>query len=353
MFVHTAHVLNAADITFGQNERHYSNRYHEERDLMPGVPLTELCPLEHAAALKLGGFDVMSFASNHCMDLGADAMLGTIAALRDNGFAVIGAGKNIAEARKPAIFERNGTRIAFLAYCSVGRVGWEAGVDRAGCAPLRALTFYQQTDYQPGTPPTIISMAVREDLDAMQEDIRKARAQAEIVVVSFHWGLHHISGAIAMYEKETAHAAVDAGADLIVGHHPHMLKGIEVYKGKGIFYSMGNFAFDLPLEVRLKRQKQMGGKHAFHSIKVDPEYADWYSWAAESRRSIIVKCSITDNAIDKLSFLPVLINHRAQPVIVSREEDFQDALKYMKDVSAGQGFVTAFRGERGEIAITT
>jgi Bacterial capsule synthesis protein PGA_cap len=351
MFVHTADVLKAADITFGQNERHYSNRYDEERDLLPGVPLTELCPLEHAAALKLGGFGVMSFASNHCMDLGADAMLETIAALRGNGCAVIGAGSNIEEARKPAIFERKGTRIAYLAYCSVGRIGWDAGAQRAGCAPLRALTYYQQTDYQPGTPPTIISMVVREDLEAMRHDIRKAKEQADIVVVSCHWGLHHISGAIAMYEKEAAHAAIDAGADLIIGHHPHMLKGIEIYKGKGIFYSMGNFAFDLPLSVRLKRQKQMGSKHAFHSIKVDPEYADWYSWSAESRRSMIVKCSIVNKTIQKLSFLPVLINNRAQPVIVSREEDVQDALKYMKEISASQGFATAFRAEQGEIEI--
>src|SRR5262249_47801529 len=108
MFEHTAEALNAADITFAQNERHYTNRYSEARDLLPGVPMTEVCPREHAAALKVGGFDVMSFASNHCMDMGANAMLETIDALKEQGFKVIGAGANIEEARKPAIFERNG-----------------------------------------------------------------------------------------------------------------------------------------------------------------------------------------------------------------------------------------------------
>src|SRR5690606_405033 len=109
MFEHTAQVLNAADITFGQNERHYTDTY-SEKNLVPGVPFTEICARSHAGALRLGGFDVMSFASNHCMDLGADAMMETIAALKENGFPVIGAGRNIEEARKPAIIERKGTK---------------------------------------------------------------------------------------------------------------------------------------------------------------------------------------------------------------------------------------------------
>src|ERR1043165_45411 len=120
MFAHTASILKQADITFAQNERHYTDR-HTEADLLPGIPATEVCPRGHAAALKLGGFDVMSFASNHCLDLGPDEMMETISALQENGFAVIGAGRNIDEARKPAIFERRGTKVAYLAYCSVLR----------------------------------------------------------------------------------------------------------------------------------------------------------------------------------------------------------------------------------------
>ena len=115
MFAHTAPLLNEADITFCQNERHYTNRYSEEHDLVPSATFTEVTRREHAAALKLGGFDVLSFASNHCMDLGPDAMLETITVLRENGFTVIGAGKNIEEARKPAILERKRTKVAFLA----------------------------------------------------------------------------------------------------------------------------------------------------------------------------------------------------------------------------------------------
>ncbi|MBI4190818.1 MAG: CapA family protein [Betaproteobacteria bacterium] len=352
MFVHTADILNEADITFGQNERHYTDRY-TERDLLPGVPITEISPLAHAAALKLGGFDVMSFASNHCMDLGGDAMLGTIAALKDNGLVVIGAGKNIEEARKPAIFERKGTTIAYLAYCSVGRTGWEAGVDKSGCAPMRASTFYQQVDYQPGTPPEIISVANRDDLAAAIEDIKKVKASADIVVVSFHWGLHHVRGTLAMYEREVAHAVIDAGADLIVGHHPHVLKGIEIYKGKAVFYSMGNFAFDLPLSVRTQRQKKLGAKHAFNKVTGDPEYADWYSWPAESRVSMIVKCRVANKKISRVSFLPVLINSRAQPVVVSQKDGFEKALGNIRELSSSQGLNTEFCAESGEIVVRT
>jgi poly-gamma-glutamate synthesis protein (capsule biosynthesis protein) len=260
MFAHTASVLKEADLRFCENERHYTDRYTED-DLMPGVPCTEIAPRQHASAFKDGGFDVVAFASNHSMDLGATAMLETVDAIRAQGCAVIGAGRNLTEARKPAIFERKGRKIAFLAYASVLRNGWEASATRPGCAPMRATTFYQQLDYQPGTPPFIVSHPYPGDLEAMRADIAAVRSQADVVVLSFHWGIHYVRGAIAMYQKEVAYAAIDAGADLIVGHHPHMLKGIEVYKGKAIFYSMGNFAFDLPLDVRLDRHRKMTEKH--------------------------------------------------------------------------------------------
>jgi len=351
MFEHTAAILNAADLCFSQNERHYTDR-HTEKDLMPGVPVTEIAPLAHARALKDAGFDVMSFASNHCMDLGADAMMGTIAALQANGSVVIGAGSNIAAARKPAIFERDGTRVAFLAYCSVGRPGWEAAANKPGCAPMRASTYYQQTDYQPGTPPAILSFAYPQDLQAMQDDIRKLKSSADVVVISFHWGIHNVRATLAMYEREVAHAAIDAGADLIVGHHPHVLKGIEVYKGKAIFYSMGNFAFDFPLTERLARKKIRPEHFHGQDAEIDPEYAEWYCWPAASRKSMIVKCRISGRKIDKVSFLPVLINRKAQPVVVSQAHEFRDALENMIDLSDSQHLNTSFQAGDGEIIVT-
>ncbi|MBI2859163.1 MAG: CapA family protein [Chloroflexi bacterium] len=352
MFRQTAQVLNEADITFCQNERHYTDRYSEERDLMPGVLHSEVTKRGHASALKVGGFDVMSFASNHCMDLGGDAMLDTIDTLRDNGFAVIGVGKNIAEARAPAIFECRETRVAFLAYASVIRPRWEASAERPGCAPMRASTVYRQVDYQPGTSPAILTLAYPEDVEAMIDDINKVRALADVVVVSFHWGIHFVHGTIATYQKEVAHKAIEAGADMVIGHHPHLLKGIEVYRGKVVFYSMGNFAFDMPLSVRTARQNQKPGRRP-PSFKVDPEYAEYCAWPAESLRSMIVKCLISDRKIKKVSFLPVLINCKAQPVVLSRAHEITESLRYMTEISTGQDLDTKLCIEGGEIVVTT
>ena len=78
----------------------------------------------------------------------------------------------------------------------------------------------------------------------MVEDIKQVRSVADVVIVSMHWGIHFMPAKLATYQKEVGHAAIDAGADLIIGTHPHILKGIEVYKGKVIFYSLGNFAMD-------------------------------------------------------------------------------------------------------------
>ena len=157
------------------------------------------------------------------------------------GKHVIGAGKDGEEARKPAIVECKGVKIAFLAYCTVLRPGAQAGTGKPGCAPMRAHTHYAPIDWQAGAPPKVITVPHEEDLEALTEDIRKAKQQADVVVMSIHWGLHHMPKAICNYQPIVAHAAIDAGADLILGHHPHCLKAIEVYKGKVCFYSIGNF----------------------------------------------------------------------------------------------------------------
>lgn len=99
---------------------------------------------------------------------------------------MIGAGRNIAQARRPAVLERVGTKIAFLAYCSVAAPGSEAEENKPGCVPMRASTSYEQIDWQPGTPPRIVTWADKDDLAAMAEDIRRARGQADVVVVSIH-----------------------------------------------------------------------------------------------------------------------------------------------------------------------
>jgi poly-gamma-glutamate synthesis protein (capsule biosynthesis protein) len=350
-FEYVGPILREADIAFAQNERHYSER----KDIIPEGGFTELTTPKHAEALKLGGFDVMSVASNHSLDLGPKVMLETIEILRNLGIQVIGAGRNIKEARKPAIIECRGITVGFLAYASVLRSGYHAGPNRPGCAPMRAWTHYHQIDYQPGTPPQILTFPHKEDLEAVIQDVRKVRSEVDVLAVSFHWGIHFYHAEIAMYEKEVAHAVIDAGADIILGHHPHLLKGIEVYKGKPIFYSMGNFIFDLPYEVAKEWESKSDYfvmELKLYGWKLDPEWTR-YAYPPESRKSMIVKCHIIDKKIRRVSFLPVLINQKAQPQVVSRKDNnFDEFLDYINDITRSQDLKTKFSGEGNEIVVS-
>jgi poly-gamma-glutamate synthesis protein (capsule biosynthesis protein) len=102
-------------------------------------------------------------------------------------------------------------------------------------------TYYEAQEYQAGTPPKVITVPREEDVTAMEDDIRRAKATSDVVVMSIHWGIHHVPGMLADYQFTVGHRAIDAGADLILGTHAHLIKGIEIYKGKAIFFSMGNF----------------------------------------------------------------------------------------------------------------
>jgi Bacterial capsule synthesis protein PGA_cap len=346
-------VLREGDIVFAQNERHYTNT---PRDRYPMGGFTELTVPEHAQALKLGNYTVMSFASNHAMDLGPDVLLETIGVLKNLGIVVIGAGANITEARKPAFIERKGVKMGFLAYCSVLRNNCQASATGAGSAPMRAYTHYLQTDYQPGTAPTIMTFPYKEDLAALLDDVKKARSQCDVLAMSMHWGLHGVKGAIAMYQKEVAYAAIDAGVDIILGHHPHRLKGIEVYKGKPIFYSMGNFCFDQPRWV-LEEGRKRSPEHALHmdksGFKSDPEWDEWYAVPAENRKSMLVKCDIVDKKIRRVCFLPIMINNKAQPRILSRaDKDFDDVLNYVKEITENQEMNTKYVVEGDEVVVS-
>ncbi|MBI2989536.1 MAG: CapA family protein, partial [Deltaproteobacteria bacterium] len=163
--------LKQADILFGQLEIPLSEKGEPQMQAFPGKRLRP----EWVSGLTYAGFHVMSFASNHHLDRGEQAYFETIDTLTKNNIAVIGVGKNIDEARKPLILERKGTKVAFLAYCSVLPRGYEARGDKSGCAPMRASTSYEQVDWQPGTPPKILTFANKDDLAAMVEDIKKVR----------------------------------------------------------------------------------------------------------------------------------------------------------------------------------
>jgi len=235
--------IKKADFAFGQIETTYSTRGAVNPS---GTYVTLRADPKNVGGVARAGINVASFASNHCMDYGADALIDTVKHFEDAGVRMIGAGKNIAEARKPLIVEKNGTKIGWLAYCSILWPRYWADGDRAGCAPARARTLYETLEIdQPGTPPRILTYPNDEDLAAMLKSIAELKKQVDLVFVSMHWGLHFVEAELAMYERIYAHACIDAGADAILGHHAHILKPIEIYKGKPVFYCLSNFAFDM------------------------------------------------------------------------------------------------------------
>ena len=165
------------------------------------------------------GIDLVTLANNHALDYGRDAMLDTIDTLDRAGIRHVGAGKNLAEARKPAIVELNGRTFAFIGATRVyPEADWAAGTDSAGMFSA----------YDGGAQ--------------LAEEVKAAKQQADYVIAYVHWGIEREEMPNEV-QKSIAHRLVDAGADLVVGAHPHVLQGIEYYQGVPIAYSLGNFVF--------------------------------------------------------------------------------------------------------------
>jgi len=327
-----APVLQQADIRLGQCERTYSLRGQEPQFAQgPGGQHSRLHP-DMAGVWNAAGIDIVSLASNHAMDWGADALLDTIDLFRGMGKIVIGAGRDADEARKPAIVERNGVRLAILAYCSVLRDGQAAGKGKAGVAPMRAHTHFAAEEFQPGSPPRVISTPYEDDVLALQSDIRKAKQLADVVIVTIHWGMRLVPKTICTYQPPIAHAAIDAGADLILGHHAHSIKAVEIYKGKVCFYSIGNF-------MTTGSPKTSPNTYDWNVVwlPIDPECLapnGRYFFPTHCRMTMVPKIVMSKRGVERVSFLPAFINPRAQPYVVAPDDPkFAEILKFTEWVS--------------------
>lgn len=200
-------------------------------------------------ALQIAGFDVIGNANN--VNYGAEAIRSSLAELEKLGIPSTGAGRNRAEARAPAIVECNGLRYGFLQRTSVyWPTNHEAGETTPGIAALRGHTAYQLPLHKtrpemppanrPGVPPEIRTWTDPAYLAGYAAEISELRKRADVVVASQHWGLHED---VLEYMTEIARAAIDAGADIVVGHGPHYSLPVEIYRGKPVFYGLGSFSF--------------------------------------------------------------------------------------------------------------
>jgi poly-gamma-glutamate synthesis protein (capsule biosynthesis protein) len=261
---------------------------------------------------------------------------------------------NLDEARKPAIIERKGTKIGFLAYNCVGpREAW-ANPLKPGCAWIRVLTTYELDHMTPGGMPTIYTFAETESVKAMCDDIHNLRPQCDVLVVHFHKGLgmEHIK--LAAYEQQVSYAALEAGADMILAEHAHTLRGIEFYRGKPIFHGLGQFVpFDPDAKPTpgspwlVERQQKL-----FLEI-FGQELKESETWpvAPNSMFTIIAKCVIEKGKLSRLSFLPCLINKQGQPVILKHDDRGQQVFDYMGKITAAVHFPTRYEWDGDEVLI--
>lgn len=232
--------------------------------------------------LAYAGYDVMSHAANHIKDGGDQAMLDTIANLKGAGVFTAGSGRTIAEARNAAVIEHNGVRFALLAYDDI--------------AP-----YYHATATAPGAAPL--------DAATIAQDIEWARASsADVVVVLPHWGVEYTSVPTER-QRAFARAAITAGADLIVGNHPHWVQGHEEIDGVFVAYALGNFVFD-------------------------------QDWSLETQQGALLEVTFTGTRMTGARYIPIHVYDRFQPRLA---EDAEAAaiIKRIEDASA----LLAGRGE--------
>ncbi len=214
---------------------------------MIGKMISMRMPVNAIPALRQVGFHVAVLSNNHMLDYGYVGMDDTLRRLNEAGIIPIGAGHNLDEARRPVILERNGLRLGILSYTTTIPYNYDALPDRPGVAPIHVKTYYEPRyilmTEEPGLPAKVINVIDPEDLGFLQQQIRQLKKETDAVVVSLHWGVGYYVDQVP-YQSELGHAVVDAGADLVVGHHSHTLQGVEVYHGVPIFYSLSHSFYD-------------------------------------------------------------------------------------------------------------
>lgn len=211
-FLHIADLCRVNDLFFANLEGPLSTRgelYVEKSYTFRTSPQVVRC-------LSEGGVNVLSLANNHIMDFGPEALTDTLTTLKEHGIYTAGAGLNLEQGRQPALIKKKGITIAFLAYNNTFPLEFNATVDQPGTVP--GYEYY------------------------IRQDVKKARSFADLVVVSFHWSAELLKEH-KPYQSSLAKLAINAGAHLVFGHHPHVIQGVEVYKHGLIVYSLGNFVF--------------------------------------------------------------------------------------------------------------
>jgi poly-gamma-glutamate synthesis protein (capsule biosynthesis protein) len=248
--------LKDADLTIADLECSMSDRTEKPADPFTFYFTTNAAAVE---GLVLAGIDGVSLANNHSMNFGQIGLEDTIATLQANGIKWFGGGMNIDEARKPGIFDVKGVKFFFLGYDGITAADYGAGPTWSGTCPL--------------------------DTQLVLEDIAAARsAGADLIIPYFHWSEEYVAvPSVAM--RRMARQAIDNGAAMVIGSHPHWVQGVEWYKGKPILYSLGNFVFD-------------------------------QEWSIETKQGMFTEIVVRNKQVARVRLVPVLIEDFNRPRIL-------------------------------------
>ncbi len=336
-------LLRSADLVVGQVEVPHTARGVPSSVDIPAPPADPA----HLEALGRAGLRIATLAGNHIYDSGPNGIEDTIEALHELGIETTGAGMSLEEARRPAVVDGVGV----LSYNCVGPRESRATSRKAGAAALDVLTHYELDYAGPGGPPRVYTFAAAASLDALRADVLALRTAVDVVVVVFHKGIGHVPVVVHDYERELGRTAIDCGADVVVGHHAHILRGIEIYRGKPIFHGLGNFvavtraltpsgAGADELAAWSKRRRELFG------FEPDPAMP-FYPFHPESRNTMIADCRIGEGAVDA-GFVPCWIDDAGRPVPLERRDE---VTAYVERITAEAGFDTRFTPAGDRVAV--
>ncbi|WP_109208863.1 MULTISPECIES: CapA family protein [Microbacterium] len=334
-----ADTLRAADLVIGHLEiPHVASGVVQTTDVpaLPGPPSA-------LDALAEAGFGILTLAGNHVYDFGPEGMRETARHCADRGLRTVGVGETIDEAFEPVVVEVDGTRIAVLSVNCVGPRESRATTLKPGAAYIDVITHYEPRNANPGGPPRVDTFAEPASLRRFEAAVTDAATRADVVIVALHKGLVHVPVEIAAYEIEIAHAAVDAGAAAVVGHHAHIFKGVELYRGRPVFHGLGNFATvtkalsaapgDAPEREAWARQRRR-----LFGFTPDPAMPE-YPFHPESRHTAIAVLTLDGDRVEG-GLIPCWIDGDARPVPVGGTERGDAVAAYLRGITGEAGFDT-------------
>ena len=338
-----APALRTADLVIGHLEVPHTVRGAE---LAGDVPAPG-APPENLGALADVGFGAVSLAGNHIADCGAEGICDTRAGLAKLGIAFTGAGRDLTEASEPALVRVQGATVALLSYNCVGPEAAWAGADRAGCNYLRVET----ADGSPIAPAAPLDAASAEALAKLKRDIAAVRGSADVVIVALHKGIVHTSAKLAPYERPLAHAAIEAGADAVVGHHAHIVRGIEFHRGRPIFHGLGNGCVVTqalsPKQDHPARREWAEKRKAMFGFEPDPAYY-LAPFHPEAVNSFIGRLERRSDGTFAAGIVPVNVEPPGRPVLASGERA-REIADYVERITLDAGLPAILIDQTGAV----